>query len=130
MIRFLKLAQFALSLGVTVLCLVIYPGVMALFAALVGLIYVRSSIGAFQEKRIFIWIGFAFSSAVAVISVLGVTRFARNGFAFATGNFPHEAGVYLLPYLFLAIAILSTLVIVAHLVSWRWMLGRQLEHTA
>jgi len=130
MIRFLMSAQFALSLGVTALFSVIYPGVMALFAGIVGLLYVGASIGAFQEKRIFIWIAFAFSSAVAVISVLGVTRFVRNGFDLKTGNFPHEAGVYLLPYLFLAIAILSTLVIFAHLVSWRWMLGRQVEHTA
>ena len=129
MIKFLKSAQLAISLGVIVLFWAIYPGIMAYFASAVGLIYVAVSVGAFQEKRIPIWIAFAFSTAVTVISVLGVNRFVRNGFDFMAGNFPNGAGVYLPPYLFLAISITSMLVVIAHVISWRWMVGRQTENT-
>ena len=129
MVRFLKSAQLAMSLSVTALLSTIYPGIMALFAGIVGLVYVGASVGAFQEKRIFIWIAFAFSSAVAVLSVLGVNRFVQNGFDYMTGNFPHEADVNFLPYLVLTIAMASSLVCVAHVISWRWMFGRQVERT-
>ena len=129
MIRFLQSAQLAVSLVVTAILLGIYPGVTGLFAGVVGLIYVVVSVGACTEKRIFIWTAFAFSSAVSIISVLGVSRFVRNGFDFLAGNFPQTAGVYILPYLFLAIAVASTLVIAAHLISWRWLLGGPVEHS-
>ena len=129
MIRFLKSVQLALSLGVAVVVSAIYPGVMALFAGVVGLAYTGVSVGAFQENRIFIWIAFAFSSAVAVLSVLSVNRFVQNDFDYRTGNFPHEADVNTLPYIVLTIAIVSSLVCVGHVISWRWMFGRQVEPT-
>ena len=124
MIKFLKSAQIAISLGVILLFWAIYPGVTAFVASAVGLIYVAMSVGALQEKRIPIWIAFAFSTAVAILSVLGINRFVRNGFDFMAGNFSHGAGVYLPPYLFLALSITSILVVFAHLISWRWMVGQ------
>jgi len=129
MIKFLKSAQLAIALGVILLSWSIYPGVMAFFASAIGLIYVAVSVGAFQEKRIPIWIAFAFSTVVAVVSALGVNRFLRNGFDFVAGNFPHGGGVYLPPYLFLAISITSMLVVIAHLISWRWLVGGETENT-
>jgi hypothetical protein len=120
LIAFLKSAQLAVSVGVVALFWLIYPGVMVIFATAVGLCYVVAAVGAFFDIRITIWLAFLFSILTAVISTLGVSRFLRSNFDFIGGNFDGLSGVYLLPYLFLAVSLISTLVVLMHLVSWRW----------
>lgn len=101
---------------------------MAIFASAVGLVYLAASLGAIRDNRIAIWIAFAFTVVTAVLSALGVSRFTRNGFDFLAGNFDQQSGIYLPPYVFLAISIGAVLVVALHLVCWRWLLrGRRNE---
>ena len=101
---------------------------MVIFASAVGLVYLAASFGAIRDSRVAVWTAFAFSIVTALLATLGVSRFMRNGFDFLAGNFDQHSGVYLLPYIFLAISIGAVLVVALHLVSWRWVLwGRQNE---
>ena len=126
LITFLKSCQLVVSIAVIGSIWLIYPGAMVIFASAVGLAYLAASFGAFHDNRIAIWVAFAFSVATAVLAALGVSRFIRNGFDFLAGNFDQQSGIYLPPYVFIAIAIGAVLVVALHLVSWRWVLrGRQ-----
>lgn len=126
MITALKYTQLAIAFAVIALFWMIYPGVMVIFASAAGFCYVLASIGAIRDCRIAIWLAFVFSMVTAVLSALAVNRFLRNEFDFMTGNFSQYSGIYLPPYLFLAISISSTFVVIMHLVSWRWMIrGRR-----
>ena len=93
---------------------------MVIFATAAGLFYVAAAVGAFFDMKIAIWLAFLFSILTAVLSTMGVSRFLRNNFDFISGNFDGLSGVYLPPYLFLAIPLVSTLVVLMHLASWRW----------
>jgi len=124
----LKSCQLAVSLAVIGLIWLIYPGAMVIFTGAVGLAYLAASFGAIRDNRIAIWAALAFSVVTAVLTALGVSRFTRNGFDFLAGNFDQHSGIYLLPYVFLAISIGAVLVVALHLVSWRWVLrGSQNE---
>ena len=124
----MKSCQLAVSLAVIGLIWLIYPGAMAVFASVVGLAYLAASLGTIRDNRLATWIAFAFSVVTAVLSALGVSRFIRNGFDFLAGNFDQQSGIYLPPYVFLAIFIGAVLVVALHLVSWRWvLLGRRNE---
>ena len=126
MIRFLKSSQLVVSLGVIGSFWLIYPGAMVIFASAVGLAYTAASVGAIRDHRIAIWVAFVFSIVTAVLAALGVNRFMRNGFDFLAGNFDQHSGIYLPPYLFLAISSGAALVVVLHLASWHWVVrGRQ-----
>ena len=101
---------------------------MVILASGVGLAYVAASFGAIRDNRIAIWAAFVFSVMTAVLAALGVRRFIRNGFDFLAGNFGEHSGIYLLPYVFLAVSIGAMLVVLLHLASWRWLLrGRRNE---
>ncbi len=126
----LKSAQLAISVGVIGLLWLIYPGAMVIFATAAGLCYVLVAVGAFFDVKIAIWLAFMFSILTAVLSTLGVSRFLRNDFDFIGGNFSGLSGVYLPPFIFLAISLLSTLVVLMHLASWRWMVSGSRFDTA
>jgi hypothetical protein len=128
-INLLKTLQLAVSVGVLVLFWLIYPGVLLLFAGLVGLCYVIASIAAVRDKLVGMWLAFAFSLLTFVFSAWGVYRYLDNGFDYLSGNFDGRAGIYWPAYLFLFVALGAITVIVLHALSWRWML-RPKERTA
>lgn len=118
----------AVSLSVTGLIWLIYPGAMAIFASAAGLIYVAASFGAIRDNRIAIWVAFVFSVVTTMLAALAVSRFMRSGFDFIAGNYDQHSEVYLPPYGFLAISIIAILVVILHLAFWRWTIqGRQNE---
>jgi len=128
LIAFLKLVQLAISVGVIGLFWLIYPGAMVILSIAAGLCYVAAAVGAFFDVKIAIWLAFLFSILTAVFSTLGVSRFLRNDFDFIGGNFDGLSGMYLPPYLFLVISLVSTLAVLMHLASWRWTVsGSQFE---
>jgi hypothetical protein len=129
MITFLKSAQLVTAFAVVALFWLIYPGIMVILASGVGLIYVAASIGAILENRLAIWTAFVFSAIAAIFSAFSVHQFLRNGFDFLAGTFDQTDVFYLPPYLFLAISIGATLVVIAHLTSWRWMVPGQPKET-
>lgn len=129
MISFLKLTQLAIALAVNGLFLIIYPGIMVFFAMGMGTIYVLVSIGAILENRFAIWAALILSCFTAVLSAMGVNRFLRNGFDYLTGTFEQTSYFYFPPYLFLAISIGSTVVVVAYFASWNWLISSQLRET-
>lgn len=122
MVNHLKSLQVAVSLVLMILMWLIYPGVMVLFASLIGVCYMIAAIAAYRNNRIAIWIAFVYSTLTAMISLLGVQRFLDNGFDYFVGNFEHLQGIYLPPYLFLLISLMSTLVVILHCLSWRWLI--------
>ena len=83
----IKSVQLATSAGVIVLFWLIYPGVMVIFATVIGMTYVAASIAASFDFRIAIWVALLFSLLTGILSTLGVSRFIRNGFNFVAGNF-------------------------------------------
>jgi len=95
---------------------------MVVFASVIGLVYVAASAGARGDSRIAIWIAFVFSVLTAMLSTAGFIRFLGGEFSFLTGNFPSHSGIYLPPYLFLLISLGSIFVVIASLVSWRWII--------
>ena len=105
LIASLKSVQLAISVGVIGLFWLIYPGAMVIFATAAGLCYVAAAVGAFFDMKIAIWLALLFSILTAILSTLGVSRFLRNDFDFIGGNFDGLSGVYLTPYLFLAISV-------------------------
>ena len=119
----IKSVQLATSVGVVILFWLIYPGVMAMFATAVGMVYVGASIGAIFNFRIAIWFGLLFSILTAILSTLGVSQFVRHGFNFGAGNFDGLSGIYFPPYVFLILSLASTLLGLLHVVSWRWTLS-------
>ncbi|GJM12648.1 MAG: hypothetical protein DHS20C12_10510 [Pseudohongiella sp.] len=129
MITFLKLTQLTTAFAVIALFLLIYPGIMALFATGVGIIYLLVSIGAILENRFAIWSALIFSVFTAALSAMGVNQFLRNGFDFLTGISGQTNNFDLIPYLFLAISIAATVVVVAHLASWHWLVSGHLKET-
>ena len=86
-----------------------------------------SSVGSMFDNRIAIWIAFVFSTLTAVLSTAGVTRFVRSEFDFLAGNWGQQVGIYYPPYVFALISVGSAIVVVMHLVSWRWMLRGAVE---
>lgn len=122
-IRALKGLQLAVSVGVLALFWLIYSG--GLLVSVAGLCYVIASIVAMRDKRVGIWLAFAFSVLTFAFSVWGVYRYLDNGFAYMSGNFPGREGIYWPAYLFLLVALGSLTVIVLHALSWPWMLRPQ-----
>ena len=116
----LKFIQLAVSITVSVLFWLIYPGVMALFASIVGICYIVASLGAIRDFRVAICLAFVFTTLTAGFSWLAVYRFVGNGFDFLAGNFAEINGIYFPPYLILFISLGSSLVVITHLVSWWW----------
>ena len=122
MIKALKSIQFMTSVTVTALFWLIYPGVMVLLASIVGLCYMMTAIGAIFENRIAIWFAFAFSVLTSILSSFGVARFVRGSFDFSVGNWGMSDEFYVHPYLFVIISLMSTVVVIMHLLSWQWMI--------
>ncbi len=120
-IQSLKILQLFVSTSVIVLFWLIYPGALVVIATGVGLCYLLSSLGAMRDNRMAIWFAFIFSAATSVLSALSVHRFLSAGFDFLAGHHDQQSGFYLPPYLFLLITLTSTVVVLMHLVSWRWM---------
>jgi hypothetical protein len=125
MIRALKSIQLVVSIGVIILFLMIYPGVMVVFACMVGCFYVAAAIGSMRDSLPAIWVAFAFSLLTAILSTLGVMRFLTNGFDFLAGNWGQYGGLYFHPYLFVIISFGSIAVVILHLLSWKWMSKRK-----
>jgi hypothetical protein len=121
----LKGLQLAVSIGAFVLSWLVFPGVLMLFAALVGLAYVAAAIAAAYDKLIGIWAAFAFSLFALAACAWGVYRYLDNGFDYLAGNFDNRAGFYWPAYLFLVVTAIALAVVVLHVVSWRWMLHPQ-----
>ncbi len=122
MIKALKSIQFMTSVTVTALFWLIYPGVMVLLASIVGLFYMMAAIGAIFENHIAIWFAFAISLLTAILSSLGVVRFAQGSFDFLAGNWGKSEEFALHPYLFVIVSLMSTVVVIMHLISWQWMI--------
>ncbi|MCJ7591061.1 MAG: hypothetical protein MUO51_06875, partial [Woeseiaceae bacterium] len=72
---------------------------------------------------------FALSVVTTVATIYGVSRFVRNGFDFLAGNFSQHSGFYFPPYLLLALSIVTSIVVIGHLVSWRWMVSGRSKDT-
>jgi hypothetical protein len=121
MISILKLIQLTVSIGVTVSILLIYPGVMAFFASTVGFCYVFAALAALRNNLVGIWLGFLFSALTTILSLVGVSRFLSSGFNFLAGSWESNGEFNFVPYLFLIISLLSSSVVVLHVVSWKWM---------
>ncbi len=121
MISILKSIQLIASISVTVSILLIYPGVMAIFASSVGFCYMFAALGAIGNNLVSIWIAFLFSALTAFFSLMGVSRFLSNGFDFVAGNWESQTEFYFVPYLFLVISLLSGSVVILHIASWKWM---------
>lgn len=115
MARVTDIIQLAVSLAVTGLFWMIYPGVMVILAMAVGLTYVTASIGALRGSRLGGRVALALTLATAVLAALAVSRFVGNGFSYSSGNFDQQDGIYWLPYAFLAITIGAVLVLVLRL---------------
>ena len=122
MVKTLKLIQLAIPIEAIVLFWLIYPGVMVIFASGVGVLYLLASIGSLRDNRVAIWLAFVFSTLTAIFSSLGVNRFLLNGFDYFTGDFQRHGAFYFPPYLLMIISLCSILVVIMHLVSWRWMM--------
>ena len=122
MISVLKSTQFVTSIIVAVSFWLIYPGVMVFFASIVGLCYMMTAIGAIFENRIAIWFAFAFSVLSSILSSFGVARFIQGNFDFSVGNWGMSDEFYVHPYLFVIISLMSTVVVIMHLLSWQWMI--------
>ena len=122
MVKTLKLIQLAIPIEAIVLFWLIYPGVMVIFASGVGVLYLLAAIGSFRNNRAAIWLAFVFSTLTAIFSSLGVNRFLLNGFDYFTGDFQPHSAFYFPPYLLMIISLCSILVVIMHLVSWRWMM--------
>ena len=95
--------------------------IFAIIASAVGLCYVFSSLGAVRDNPVAIWVAFILSLATSVLSALGVKRFLSAGFDFLAGHYGLQGEFYLSPYVFLFIALTSTLVVLMHFSSWRWL---------
>ncbi len=121
MIKSLKILQLLVSTSVIVLFWLIYPGVSVVIASAVGLCYVFSSLGAMRDNPLAIWVAFILSLATSILSALGVKRFLSAGFDFLAGHYGLQGEFYLSPYVFLFIALTSTLVVLMHFSSWRWL---------
>lgn len=111
MTRVSGIIQLLIALSVVGLFGLIYPGVMAIVATGVALVYVAVALGALRGNRVAGWAAFVFSLATAVLATAAVLRFIGNGFSYPSGNFELHDGVYWPPYAFLAIAIGASLVV-------------------
>lgn len=111
MARIAHIIQLIVSLSIVGLFWLIYPGVMVLFAGVLGLVYVAAAIGALRGSLIAGRIALGFSIATALLGALAVHRFIGNGFSYVSGNFPPNEGIYWPPYIFLAIAVCAALVV-------------------
>lgn len=121
-IRLLKALQLAVSVGVIALTWLIYPGVMAVVATVVGGCYTAACVLAFADKRIGIWAASLLTGLTAVLSTLAIGRFERNGFSFLSGGYESHSAFYAVPYLFLGVSLGSLLAVVLYAVCWRWLL--------
>lgn len=111
-----------MSFCVIALIWLIYPGVMVLFATFAALCYVAVCIAAFRDNQFAVWLAFVITALLGILSSLSVNHFIQNGFNYFAGNFPEYNGIYLPPYLFLVISLGSAIVVVLHLITWRWLL--------
>jgi hypothetical protein len=123
-IRALKVIQLLISMGVFSFMLA-YPGMMVLFTSVVGLSYVAAAIGSMRDSVVAIWLAFFLSTLAAVYFSLVVSQVFAHGFNFLTGSWPQHDGLEFVPYLYLALSLGSVTVVILHLASWKWMIGRK-----
>ena len=119
MLRIAHILQLIVSLAVLGLFWLIYPGVMALVASAVALLYTAAAIGALRGSKGAGAVALAFTAATAILATLAVLRFAGNGFDYLAGNFERYDGIYWLPYAFVAVALGATLVVLLQVVAMR-----------
>jgi hypothetical protein len=125
-VRVLKTLQLAVAAIAIVVSWVIYPGVLVLFATIVGACYMVAALLALADKRIAIWTATLFTTLAAVLSTLAIGRFQRAGFSFLSGSYESHSQFYAVPYLFLLMSIGSLLAVVLYAVCWRWLIfGRR-----
>lgn len=124
MIRALKSLQLMTSMAVLLFSLS-YPGVMVVITSAIGIVYVAAAIGSMRDSLVAIWLAFIFSLLAATYSTPAVVYIRARGFDFLTGEWPHHDGFDVYPYLFLVISCGSIVVVILHVASWPWMLGRK-----
>lgn len=122
MIDILKKLQVCLAIMVIVLCLVTFPGIGAMFISLFGFCYLTITIAAAKDNRFFIWLSLLFTFCVTFFTFYGVIKLTKNGFNFFSGKLRNFEIFDLSPYLFLIVFLVSTILLIMYLFSWKWII--------